>query len=132
MRASIATAHEYMEQAQIAGATVICKQLHHECFAARKHLYKQLPYYDDITCDLCLQSSEMWHVQYYFEEPDTGNLMEVCLDCDKYINPCINAIIVEQQQDHYVFQYTFLRQVLGRDIAQVILGHYFIVKIFTN
>jgi hypothetical protein len=58
---------------------------------------------------------------------DDLDLMELCITCHTRTTPQLESRLAAQHDD-YIFQLWALQDILGRDLAKVVTGYYYIVK----
>jgi hypothetical protein len=141
MDAVIALAQSKLTQARLlaleALAGPVCKQIHHECFVARQelgicefnHRFSTL-----CSCNICGRNAkriydyDCYQEAFFLGEYDKTSLLQVCKKCNPSILTCM-ARVISSQVDNYIFQYAFIRDTLGRDLAGVIARYYYIVAL---
>jgi hypothetical protein len=140
MQAILDRTHEDIAKAILLNAPIICRQLYDECVAAREHLYchefylenKPVYYYD---CSICQYATNLIS-QFGFKDnelspyrPSSKYLIQVCNSCCDHIAPCLWELCHTEKHNH-IYQYVMLCEFLGRDVAMIIISHYFIVGIY--
>jgi hypothetical protein len=106
----------------------IGKQLLALATTTRNHLRVYYMIHDPIDCNICTRREISPRIYCFGKWEDAVDLLTICSDCDTHVRPCLDRLIATQY-DNYVFQLWALERLLGRDLARVITGYYYIVTL---